>query len=666
MDKIISAQFISLKMLLEGIEIPVVSVQIQETINRPASCVVNVGLKKYANRVLPGTIMHLFCNEDLIFEGIFVGLQTQKAAGSKSVSMIFQGLLGVFDQAWLWSFDFNPASVRNKVFFTIVSDYTNFGTHTKKAQSQTAISDVEVDPETGASVVTTISIPSTNLSAVSPFGSILQELINDMANGNQSLETSLMGFINNAIAINPYLAKLNRTLKITERIKIFNNGSYEIKKLLEGLGFRMQLLHELQNDVDDVMSLSKILGIVCNYLGYEIVNLAAPSVIDGKPISIIIKPKMFFMAPISCNIVFPNQAANINIDENYLSCPTRYSTQSAPALFRQKNTAFTGFFLTISPSVAITMGNAPLLAQTSEELFRGPLPIQEPQADFLAQTYVEKLQEVALRGEATTTAIATLGTVDFNSEEASKVEDLTSTLSGTDYARQMQAVADKRFFELRATSKKGSFVINYSPYRLVGFQGVLLDEELPTYMGVFSSITSTLDANGSATQTISLNGLKPFCLDELYHTYTENYEDFLPELPIYYSAAFKANSIGDNYYSSLINTNIHSLKDLISGEDSLIRAGVKNDGKDYDEPEDNFAIRRGLYHALKRFKENSSNEYFYTLGVNSRKLFTSEAFKGYLNVSGVATDEEVEKRDEGNKLYMDKRQRRVKFMMGIT
>jgi hypothetical protein len=179
-------------------------------------------------------------------------------------------------------------------------------------------------------------------------------------------------------------------------------------------------------------------------------------------------------------------------------------------------------------------------------------------------------------------------------------------------------------------------------------------------MGVFSSITSTLDANGSATQTINLNGLKPFCLDELYHTYTEDYEDFLPPLPIYYSSEFMADSIGDNYYSSLINMNIHSLKDLISGEDSLVRAGVKKDGKTYDEPLDNFSIRRGLYHALKRFKENSSNEYFYTLGVNSRKLFSFDAFKGYLSVSEVNEDM------SDGKPYMEKRQKRVKFMMGIT
>ena len=92
----------------------------------------------------------------------------------------------------------------------------------------------------------------------------------------------------------------------------------------------------------------------------------------------------------------------------------------------------------------------------------------------------------------------------------------------------------------------------YTPHRLVGFPGMVLDKELPTIIGKIVTINSTLDANGVGTSTIEFQAPRAYKEYDFSNnanpwtdgTFDENVDEW-PGTPFWMDNTFNADIIGE-------------------------------------------------------------------------------------------------------------------------
>lgn len=684
---------VNIKMYLEGIEVPIASAQIQESMGMPPTCTVNIGTRSYGTKLLAGTLMHLFYNDQLVFEGELQRVQLIKNVSSKAVSLVFVGLSNIFDRAFLYSTDFRAASMKNKAFFISNPEYA-YGTpeaernkvflntqekesiiaaekKLKEAEEQQAALRAAEQVEAIRAATPNIlgALPSNQTATTLPNSPLLpltqpatppreqpkrfQAIISRLGGPVTSLiakldqissvESMIDTFIALAASANNTFNRYEKAYQLRKRVYVFPNDL--AKPLLKAVNFRMAILQAVQSDVDDIMSLRKILAQICEYVGYEMVELAAPVWVGGDPKSIIFKPKMFLMPPALPNIVFPNQFSTINTDHNMMQEPTRYSCVSTPILFSAAPELANGYFLATAPKMALagSPSNGYSMSPTDEELWRGLKPAQEPQPDYLAQTYAElsnqgELTSIANNLTGANTPVDTLSDIDFEKlqnkkavEQKVPVRDLTAHFKENpekgSFATHMQEVADRRFFELRASSKVGSATTIYSPFRVLGFPGAIISDpdELPTIAGVFSTITSVFDANGSVAQTITVQGYKTFVLDNDYASRVSNYDDFYPTQINYYDEGYSVEKVGSARYAVFFDSTRDSAITYFANPSSGPASLAKGTG----ETNGNYAIRVGLYEAIREFNK-SSYKHEFSETVIKRPVATSDIFWRWL------------------------------------
>ena len=227
----INTKHVQLELYIEGLQIPLVSVQIQETLNASPSCTINVGVNKLAAFLLLGSIGQVFYYEKgtpiLIFEGFLAGTNISKASSTKAVSLFFVGLTSVFDQAWIQSIDYTLDGVVSMDFYVSMSTVLANGKKVDAPDDVRTITPIIKAGDAIANITT----------------AIIQWLDeNAKVNGELPESATVSSFIQNILEslmeYNPYLKRIFQTMRVLERVYIFENkASIELLQKVNFINF---------------------------------------------------------------------------------------------------------------------------------------------------------------------------------------------------------------------------------------------------------------------------------------------------------------------------------------------------------------------------------------------------------------------------------------------
>jgi len=684
MSSVSTARKIKLKMYIEGIEIPLISATIQEARMSTPSCTVNIGVNKYSQFLLPGSLMQLFYYMDgkdyLIFEGELATIFTERTTGSRSTSLQFIGLTNKLDHAWIHSANVDLEDPISRPFFVNVSNYGVSGNNTSKededdnkSESLFTAAQTNQDPDPGKTYEDAkpgqATIVLNNQTKVNNILSVISTRLQTLSQEDNPLQSLIDSILLEAKNINPHFALQDKTLKISDRIYVFNNAK-AIDLITNQNSFAF--LSNSINMSPKVITIKGLLTTICNYLGYDWVELPAPCLVGGVPKSIIIKPSTTYLMPILCNVVYPNQALNYRYTRNFLSEPTRLSVNSPHLIFKLKEgvTALDGVFKAIVPATAVLKHNKELvLGFTKEEKYKGLYPLTLPAPPHLEWIYASvNNASDSERAEAEVEEVKAGSNSLFT--EAT-ITDENKVIEETPYQQDMMRSANRQFFETRSNARTAAFTTNYSPYRMVGFPGAILDSDGLYTVGNFVSINSSFSAAGSATQSFQVASPRLYlddCLD---------FEvDTPPTFPEFYSSSYNAENIGA-LYQHLIQNKVAS---NFGGQASLYLYAInKINLEDKAENENKIAFqhRFSLNSALNLYNSSKNeHKYLYAKHHNYRELVDEASYWEFLGVGNKnnlfsdenkyraadisvtqATDTEYE--EHAGKPFVEERQSRV-------
>jgi hypothetical protein len=256
----------------------------------------------------------------------------------------------------------------------------------------------------------------------------------------------------------------------------------------------LRSLEQLSNTVDG----SQIVATLLNKIEYEYLEPSAPTKDENNhPRSIMFVPQTMFFMPLRCNTIFPDQILQSGYTHDYSNEITRLVTSTPPIALPHSASvsAYTMQAKFIAPQkdffeINFEKNKIPAVGMMPEEKLRGINPYmhtfndaQKAYTSFWS-TYINKNDD----GDIT------------NPDEAYKA--FFNHFRTHELGQYILAVNMWQYLKRKYSVRNFSVTTTYTPHRLVGFPGLVLDKELPSVVGKIVSINSSLDANGNGTSTI--------------------------------------------------------------------------------------------------------------------------------------------------------------------
>lgn len=534
------------KLFLEGVNVPFNSIAINETLGQPVTANITIPATEDILKILPKTMAHIFYRQDnkycLIFEGELSGYSFSRSQDKREIVLFFTGLMN----NWL---NTTVASV-DATFSNLNNAYTYFlsGMSTK---------DGVVDaPEP--------KVIKFNFSATFKIISVLSSLIHNITSFPKSsfaqiIKETLFNDLDNSSL---YYKHIKRALSIdTTRIYVQDNA--KANKYLEAHYVREYLNNQLQGS-SYAMSFLQILNKLFAYVAYEVIELGSPiKASNGNMYSMMVKPIGDYMLPIKCNTVFTDQISHMNFNRNFDIEPTRMLHYVNPVQAFNAQYELSKFVLGVIAPTDILQNtkdtNAPVnsrrLGITEEEKYRGIIPMQYQDTTGMDEMYLwyagEKSAGHAI--DDLTKSIAQMATDQGNAEAI--IAKHWSTPTEPPLVAQY-LLANYDFINARLSSRTFSVSTPYSPYRVTGFAGAVIDRDFPTVIGTISQITSNISSDGNATQTLTFtrarvwwDGIK----DDNSNGFLSEYHFHLPGW--FDSTTFGAGVVGSKFYK-VLNDNV--------------------------------------------------------------------------------------------------------------
>lgn len=533
---------IQCKVLLEGVEVNFNAVTINESIFNTPTAIISFPASTAIPSILPRTICEVYYLEDgpdgvgdasgqfvQIFQGELSTYNFASTIDRRSVELTFKGFMQNFAGAPIVPIDVN--------FQTMISKSLN----------------VITSPDT----VTNTNNPKINgvHSAFLSKQSIIEQLLSSATlKGNVTISGIFKPLFENYIN-NVYLRAMMTLFGITKQIYYADPTSGTaslISKILTEQGFRSNVLEQGKR-LGGAESLDTFITSILTEIGFDLQELAAPSFVNGVVRRILIKPEMTFFEPIKCNVVFNNDVLSLEYQRDIDLEPSRFIRQSIPFGASKSNGNQSTLLSMVVPAdiyvgaglagvTKDTVGNittSNILGLTLEERIRGVL-LDQGGADGLESGYVAAIiQDAGFQGKSLPELLAALG-VDFNNTLTAG-STATSTVDTSDKRylifQTAAAMAYITWMHRRMSHRMTSVTTPFNPYRLVGFPGAVMTDKYPAVVGMISSITSKISADGEAIQnltfshcsTIDLNLVgKTTALDTAMHT-----NDIPPNAPWY-------------------------------------------------------------------------------------------------------------------------------------
>ena len=616
-------QSIELKLYLEGVPVDFVSINIQERLGSAPIAVINFPPEPEFGRLLPKTLAHVFYKmkppqveeEDyyLIFEGELTTLSFGRSQSGAGCQITFVGLTNNWKNTYKGLVDFSLDTFMKGQFLLIGADAS--ASQLFKYQ----VHDAEPDEEKAANFLIS-KFPGTNITAR------LQQAVKiftEDSDSDDALDQAFKALIGDLAYSNPYYGMIHNILKISDRMYALNNSTALTTLQNESVAeVILKNIEQLNNLADG----SQIVATLLNKIEYEYMEPAAPTKDEnGNPRSIMFAPQTMFFMPLRCNTIFPDQILQSGYTHDYSNEITRLVTSTPPVSLSHVASATTFTMQTkhVAPQTSFfemeyNDQKLPTVGMTDEEKLRGINPhLHTYNAAQLAyssfwSTYNKKDDNG--NEEDPDAAYKTF----FSKFRTSQLGNYILSINMWQYLKRKYGV---RTFSVHTT---------YTPHRLVGFPGMVIDKELPAIVGKIVSINSTLDANGVGTSSVEFQAPRAY-KDYGFTTNEDPWEDGSifdenvdewPGTPFWMDSSYEGQNIGE------------TLKPLVNPE-STDKVTVDFHAGDYPIVSNNISksnvniIAKSIYNLKKKYNIYQEKHPFIEKETK-RNLMTESEFWSFL------------------------------------
>jgi hypothetical protein len=299
------------KLLLEGMEVPLIGATVTSTVGVAAIAYVDVVPHQTINNIKPRTLVHIevrdFNNPDAgfpfihMFEGEVFGFAFSKTPNSRMMTLSCIDYTSYWDNALIYFF--NPMQSLAKG----AEDFAAIG-----------MTQADIDKMGGVQQVVSHSISSYYLKVIESAGG-------DFLNG-------LTQILKDIAKINEFYKLAEQRVRIVDRIIVKSSGKLnellkatEAREWFEGIVGRNTGYQTLRMVVQDMMSLVFHDGVSVTFpSGVAPQSFTGRGITGGKTIgSYLFKPNLFMMVPPVCNIFYPDEYSRYNYNRNFFQEPTR-------------------------------------------------------------------------------------------------------------------------------------------------------------------------------------------------------------------------------------------------------------------------------------------------------------------------------------------------------
>ncbi len=554
-EKLSQAKNIKLKLYLEGIKVPVSRVQITEEINKAPTCSIVMPLDEKILDLLPRTTVHVFYKDSLIettnyknewiliFEGEVEGFNVSRDNNARNITVACKHISGHWNHTTKEPTNFeNPfnAELTTKISGATSTD-TNNGLVpkevTESAEIVAAVDNkdiLDIDTDEAKWV---LEVSNNKLNLIDLKTAIAVALDNSEQKIGELMKKFAHSYGNTNVGYNIF----HTVYQMVRRFKSIDNS--KIDSIIDLEKTRTMLRSEVSN-IDGGASLVDLMFMALDIFDYKLIVPTAPTFNESNevPESFLFAPTTTLFAPPACNIIFQDEILTSNFSKSMLSEPTRMVAFIYPRL------SDIGADITRSAANTFTV-------PTNEPHYE-PLKTSDGSEDFypagISLTREERLRGIngqILSDDASElrAQLDSANTVGALKEDATADEKKAHLKELDDYIKKLRLNrANSQFQKEKLGSSNFNITTYYSPFRMVGFPGVCMDNALPNIMGVIGSISSVIDANGQASSQITFvfpkfireegkvtAGFEDNSLDELLSIYgysgdvIDNYKDRL-------------------------------------------------------------------------------------------------------------------------------------------
>lgn len=600
MNKLVKA-----KVYLEGLQVPFSRVIITEREGFPPVCSIIFASNDRFLSLLPKTVCFVFYHYDdefrLVYTGELATVGFQKTGGSRNVSANFAGFTTNWKDTVMGVLGFGGENLRDMTDFYLIQglpeipedrtrDTVIRDGNSKAGKPVKAGGPVWAKPPIPETVVdlTTKGWFFTNHSNTNTFFDLVYIKLKEQASkavynegaGDSTTEsyfsdgfdyiTALFRNLNDfAVSSNPYYNILDKRTKLRERLYTIPNTKADdmFQKLVT---FKNSPFQGHFRSLTGINSFSKVLQGVLDYFLYDISELAVPIARGPKFKNILLKPRMDYALPIKCNVIYPDDITNLSFSRNFEAEPTRMSAVVRPQLLRRGVDNAIAQYMFMTPEIwvnekvrgpwteGLEIDNTTVAPGLSyRELLAGMRGVMTGNPTSVELAFNEAEFPLEKQFPASDLAIVRgneIGIEPGTDAEATEKNKLGLWSSGQ-IKKYIIKILEARFYDAKFNARTAAVTTSYNPSRMLGFPSLVIGEEkLSSLMGVIEGITSTIDANGNATQNITLGKVRIVNEQEELESTTESrvLRDLIPHFEYFYDPSFTPKDIGVKLYKDLM------------------------------------------------------------------------------------------------------------------
>lgn len=498
------------ELYLEGVKVDFLNMSISETEGGVPAASITFPSNHGALRLLPGTIVQIFGyyqQEDktfLLFEGEVTGINFQKTDSTKVVVIKAISLLGAMIKAKFRPSDAIITTDMKDATGIQASDNIVFNKQGKGGSiGPTTLEDM---PKIKNKKSTTRTGSSKDV-GLSSLGGLTDEfrhfLAEDQPGGKGDfipmLQQFNLYFERNDLfyGLKSLAYKFGRTIFASPNPGLSNKVKTDL--------FQEALNKLKSSGISDVFSespytLMQVLVEFQRYLHYSFISPANytacrpfylnQSVTEWEPLRMIYLPRLETGPPALCNIFFPEQVSSFTYSREMMGEPTRIVGKATIPLLKKVNEVIDYSPIATYPSLEfdseLIVGNF-----TTEETYRG-INYKIISYPNLHSDLISKLKTNSIDGKQTTKGN----------------EILAKDMESGEIGNLIRPFAYMDFLDLKYRQRQTSINSEWSPYRMIGLPGMMLDPDGVSIVGIIFQMETNISAQGSATTRVTFRNTR--------------------------------------------------------------------------------------------------------------------------------------------------------------
>ena len=580
------SKVIQVKVYLEGIQVNFNSIMLNESVGNVPTATISFPASPAIPKLLPKTVCEIYYLEDgpkgigdasgqfvQLFQGELCNYAMASTPDKRNVELTFKGFMQNMANAPIIPLDVDINNAVARAIYLVSYPAS-----------------AEVKDHANASLPADIGI----------LFSVLTQLLSNIKSKQVFSITSLIKPLFTRYIKNVYLSALMTITKMRDQIFYADPNPTDTSGILKGVltadGFQETVTNTAKM-LKGAEGLDVFISDVLRSIGFEMQELAAPTLVGNSIHRILIKPETVFFDQIKCNVIFNNDVMALNYQRNLDMEPTRFMRQTQ-AYAGASDSNFQKMLLTTVVPAGVFVGAAlnntektadgkytklNVLGLTLEERLRGVL-VQQGSQDSLENAYiVAAASDAGIKNSNSTQNMLNAMGPDFSNslKVAKSAGDMTTNNVGSSARAQILrlnlAMSYIQWLHKRLANRMASVTTPFNPYRLVGFAGVIMTSDYPTIIGMIDSINSRITADGEAVQNIQFShcSLYDYTSDVEYDTQLDSAlnEDQILATPPWYEEYTGKNI--DLFYKNMTGRSNMSIRYGIDSSNTTTYSTIK-------------------------------------------------------------------------------------------